>query len=771
MVKEWHSPGTNTPRYSIPKIEPLAVLIAAVCMAIFAVHWPALSAQAISFDDSQYLINNELVQSPGWTSAWRFVTEILEPSTVRGYYQPLAMISLMLDYALGGRENNLMPFHRTSLILHVANSALIIVLLYLLFGQIWIAAGVGLLFGVHPMTVEPIPWVGERKTLLAAFFSLWSLILYVYPRVTSPNRQVTKFYIGSFVMYLLALMSKPTSTPLPAVMLLMDYWPLHRLNWRAVLEKVPFFVLGGISAFITYISQSRTASTILPSRFGPTRIPLILCHNIFFYLYKMIRPVNLSSHYPFPNPLNLSQPMVLAGVIGTFLLILLLLLSLRWTRAALTGWLIFFVAILPTMQIIGFTNVIASDKFAYLPSIGLLMILTAFLSWLSGAFGVHKAAVRKITAIIIVLMLAGAESVATRCYLVHWSNSVNLYEYMLKLTPNSAPLHNGLGGIFQLKGDLDEAINHYHQALRIEPAYNDARYNLATALKLKGDINEAIGQFRQVLQLRPNHVEAHTNLAEALLEQGKLNEAVRHYRQAIQLKPHNSVFQYNLAAALASAGVPNEAINFYNRALQLNPNNVKAHNNLGTVLKSQGKLEQAVSHYRQAVRLKPDYVEAYNNLGNALRLQGKLDEAVDYLRRALALNPNIADIHYNLGLALQSLNEPEEAMTRFRQAIRIKPDWPSPLDSLASLLATTSDPRLRDPNEAIVLAQRAVELSQRRNASILDTLASAYAAAGRFNDAITTAQTALDLAAANHNEQLAAQIGENLQLYKQQKSR
>jgi tetratricopeptide (TPR) repeat protein len=189
------------------------------------------------------------------------------------------------------------------------------------------------------------------------------------------------------------------------------------------------------------------------------------------------------------------------------------------------------------------------------------------------------------------------------------------------------------------------------------------------------------------------------------------------------------------------------------------------------VLKSQGKLEQAVSHYRQAVRLKPDYVEAYNNLGNALRLQGKLDEAVDYLRRALALNPNIADIHYNLGLALQSLNEPEEAMTRFRQAIRIKPDWPSPLDSLASLLATTSDPRLRDPNEAIVLAQRAVELSQRRNASILDTLASAYAAAGRFNDAITTAQTALDLAAANHNEQLAAQIGENLQLYKQQKSR
>ena len=154
-------------------------IIVAVCVIVLVVHWPALSAKAVSFDDDTYVTNNLLVQNPGWASANRFLTEVFSPSTVGGYYQPLAMISLMFDYAVGGRTDNLMPFHRTSIALHVANTVLIIVLLYLLFGNIWLAAAAGLLFGVHPMTVESIAWVTERKTLLAAFFSFWSLLFYI----------------------------------------------------------------------------------------------------------------------------------------------------------------------------------------------------------------------------------------------------------------------------------------------------------------------------------------------------------------------------------------------------------------------------------------------------------------------------------------------------------------------------------------------------------------------------------------------------------------
>ena len=254
-----------------------------------ATHWPGLSAKALSFDDQQYLTRNVLVQNPGWASAKRFLTEVLEPSTVQGYYQPLAMISLMLDYAAGGRENNLRPFHITSLALHTANTALIIVLLYLLFDNIWAAAAVGLLFGVHPMTVEPIPWVGERKTLLAAFFALWSLIFLRSLCADRPSEILRRLFFDVFA----GVNVQTYSVPLPLVMLLMDYWPLKRLDIKTLLEKLPLFVLGIISAVITYISQHRTAATTLPTQFGPQYIPLVLCHNIIFYLYKIILPVNL----------------------------------------------------------------------------------------------------------------------------------------------------------------------------------------------------------------------------------------------------------------------------------------------------------------------------------------------------------------------------------------------------------------------------------------------------------------------------------------------
>jgi len=242
------------------------------------------------------------------------------------------------------------------------------------------------------------------------------------------------------------------------------------------------------------------------------------------------------------------------------------------------------------------------------------------------------------------------------------------------------------------------------------------------------------------------------------------------FEHALKAASENDIPHINLGVELASQGKFDQALSHYNRALQLNPKYSKTYSNLGIALKSMGRLDDAITNYRRAIELEPGYTEAYNNLGNAFRLQGKYDEAVDCLRRAIALNPDIPDIHYNLGLTFQLQDKPEEAIVYFRQAIRLKPDWASPLDSLASLLATTSDPALRDPNEAIALARRSVELSQRRNASMLDTLASAYAAAGRFDDAVTTAQAALDLALADMNYKLAAQIRKNLQLYKQQKS-
>ena len=556
--------GRLVSKIRVPKV----LIVAAVCVLVFMVHWPAMSAKALSFDDSQYLTRNVLVQNPGWTSAKRLLTEILEPSTVGGYYQPLAMISLMLDYALGGRESDLMPFHRTSLILHTANTALIIVLLYLLFGQIWVAAGVGLLFGVHPMTVEPIPWVGERKTLLAAFFSLWSLVFYV--RYTQKSNR--GFYLGSFAMYFLALMSKPTSVPIPAVMLLMDFWPLRRLNWRAVWEKVPFFVLGGIFAVITYISQSRTIGARSPGEFGIGRVFLVLCHNIVFYLYKIVWPVNLTSHYAFPQPLDLSQSAVLAGVIGTFILILLLAISLHWTRAAMTGWLAFFAVILPTMQIVGFSDVIASDKFAYLPSVGLLMVLTSFLIGLFGKSYVAESSILRVILVMAMLIPAGLESIATRRYLVYWQDSVSLYGHMLAIAPNSASLHNGLGNVFYSQGRVGEAVGQYQEAMLIDPGEASTYNNMGTALLAGGRLDEALNYFQESLRLSPNRVSALNNVAWILLmhpdnKVRDVNQAVDLAERAAKLTHYEDVYVLNtLALAYITVGRTEDALNTAQKA-------------------------------------------------------------------------------------------------------------------------------------------------------------------------------------------------------------
>jgi Flp pilus assembly protein TadD len=576
----------NLSKQPASKIKLLAALLIVVCAAVLTAHWPALSAQARGIDDNLYITKNLLVQKPGWASAWRFLTEVLEPSGVRAYYHPITMISLMIDYALGGRADNLMPFHRTSLILHAANTALVIVLLYLLFGRIWVAAGVGLLFGLHPMTVETIPWVSERKTLLAAFFALWCLIFYI--RFT--RKGSWRLYLGSLAMYILAVMSKPTSLPLPLLMLLADFWPLKRWKWQVVTEKLRFFVVMGLFAIITYISQSRTAGVKLPAEYGPERIPLTLCHNIIFYPYKMVWPVNLTSTYAFPKSLGLSNPMVLAGVIGTCILILLLVVSLRWTRAVLIGWLIFFVAVLPTMQIVGFSDVIAADKFAYLPSIGLLMLLTLFLGWICGTNGVGRLTVRRVAVVIIVLVLASAEAVATRRYLVHWRDTLSLYKHMLTVTPNAALAHNNYANALLEEGQLYLAISHYRKALQVKPNDAVAHYNMGNALRARGKLDEAISHFRKALQVEPNFTDAHNNLGSVLAMQGKFDEAVSHFRHVLRIEPNLVPAHYNLAKVLASQGNLDEAIKHLDEALRIKPDSVRVRNLRETLLQ-QSKLK------------------------------------------------------------------------------------------------------------------------------------------------------------------------------------
>lgn len=613
----------------------LFILIPIVAMVVAAAHWPALSARAVSFDDDQYFVSNGLVRSPSWDSARRFLTEVLEPSTVNGYYQPLNMISLMLDAALGATPENLRPLHRTSLLLHVANTGLIIVLLHALFGNALVAAAFGLLFGLHPMTVETIPWTGERKTLLATFFALCCFLSYLkYVRL--PPGRSWRWYPACILLFILALMAKPTVTPLPVLLLLLDVWPLCRLNWRSVVEKVPLLMIAGLSSVITFVSQARTASVSLPTEADALPVPFVICHNNIFYLWKMIRPVDLTSHYAVPMPFDLSTPSVLAGVIGTVVLILTLVVSLKWTRAGVAAWLFYLLGLLPTMQIVGFSNVIASDKYMYLPCLGLLMLMAA------GVVELSKRVTRGPTRVIglgVLASLVVLEFRGTRRYLTVWTDTETLYRYMIQREPRAPSLRSHLGNLLIDLGRTDEALAEHAVAVECAPNSPEAINDLGNALRAAGRLSEALTAYERALTLLPNYHVAHRNLGVALAETGKLADAERHFARAIELKPINPEAHDCWAMILMQQGQNDEAMRHLVQALQQNPHFPDANNHLGILLASHGRASESMEHFRRAVDAKPDYVEARYNLARALMEQGRNADARMELEELLRRSP------------------------------------------------------------------------------------------------------------------------------------
>jgi tetratricopeptide (TPR) repeat protein len=599
-------PALACPGRSSSSAAVFAAIAVSVCAIVYAVHRPVLTAQAYCFDDKMYLTDNALVRNPGWNSAARLMKEILKPSTVGGYSHPLTMISLMLDYALGGRPEDLRQFHRTSLWLHVMNTALVMGLVYLLFEQPWAAGMAGLLFGLHPLTVEPIAWLSQRKTVLAATFALGSLTLYVL-YAGKPRRA---FYGGSLVAYAASLLSKPSALPLPVLMLLLDYWPMRALSKRRLVQKIPFFIVGGVSIVVTAISQARTMGVRLPGSGNPTRSPAAVCYKVMFYLGKIVWPAHLSPYYEAPDPLTVFNPVVLAGVIVTPLLIVALLVSWRWTRCLLVGGLFFLVSLLPVLGLVGFSWTFAFDNYLYLPMVGLLLSVGYILTrcWNPASIQARPIYWRRMT-VAAAATLTIAEAIAVRRVLAHWQTTEGLMRYMLVLSPEAAPLHNILGGLLVMEGRMNDGIRHLNRSLQLDPSSSVTHENIAAALARQGHTDQAIAHYNEVLRLGPAAPRTHYNLGNALLKQGKLQDALEHYRQAVQLRPDF----------------------------------VEAENNLGSVLVRLGRTDEAIEHFTHAVRLRPDFINARKNLASALARQGKLDEAVGQYRQVLRLQPEDAE--------------------------------------------------------------------------------------------------------------------------------
>lgn len=628
-----HSPARST-------ISALWRPLLIVALLTAAVHWPVLSSTALVKDDAEYLVNNDLVQTPGWDSVARFWGEMLAPSTVAGYYQPLAMTSLMFDAVLGGRTDNLLPFHRTTLILHIANAILLTILFHQLFGHAWIAALGGLMFALHPQTIEPITWISDRKTLLATLFSLVSLCAYVayarraaLPADPLRPRRAGRWYVLVLAAYVLALLSKPTSTPLPVAMLLLDIWPLKRLTRRAVLEKVPLLALAALFSGITVVSQARTAFVKSPFEGGPLTGVWILAHNVALYLSKYVLPLELSPHYVYPRPLGPAQPYIAAGLAVIAALLIAGIVLWRRARSWPVGGLIWFVLIFPTLGVIGFSTVIASDKFAYLPSLGLLAPVVAGLAalWLSK----HP---HRISATGVALAWLLFCTVQTRLYAPHWATTEAVFQRAAALNPSDGETQAALTGYYWQQAQ--------QAAAQVQAAGATATREQVEAAQRA--MTSALGQLESVAKAFPDVVAAHLNYGVALISLGRLADARREIEEVLRIDPDNAGAHGNLGAIYFMEKRPAEALAHMQRAVELAPRVPIGHMSLAMVLLQENRPQEAIVHLQQAVRLNPRFVDARLNLARTLTLAGRRDEAIAEYREILRQQPGARQVEAEL---------------------------------------------------------------------------------------------------------------------------
>ena len=751
------------------------LIVLALLGLTLAAYWPVWRFDFINYDDAEYVSENLRVQA-GLTLpnvAWAFRTTFFEN------WHPLTWLSYMLDYQLFGLNPG--AFHLVNVLFHCLSTILLFGVLKRMTGARWPSAFVAAVFALHPMHVESVAWVSERKDVLSAFFgmlTLWAYAAYV------ARPKVWRYLLALF-FFALGLMAKPMLVTLPFVLLLLDFWPLRRLQFKSAqtssspvraddqdqrsiarqhrsllvlaVEKIPFFVLTALSSFITYLAQQ---GALVPVAGLPiTKRLANALVSYLRYLGKTIWPESLAVYYPHPGQWPAWQ---VAAAALLLLALTVLALGLWRKRPYLAvGWLWYLGTLVPVIGLVQVGEQSMADRYMYVPMIGLLVMLAWGAADLAERWRINKIGLSLFSGAAVI----GCLGVST-FQIGLWKDSIRLFEHTLKVTTGNTVAHNDLGDALLAQGKTNEAFAHFSAALEIDPEDFLAYGNFGNILLGQGKIQEAIAKYQKGLQSNPKSPELNHNIGICLAKQGKLAEAVPYYSTALQFRSEYADAYLNLGNALAGLGRLDEAITNYTAVLRLRPNFAPAHFNIGNALTQQGKDNEAAPHYFEALRLQPTNAHAHCNLALGLARQGKNGDAIAQLTEALRLKPDEAQFHFHLATVLDAAKKPHEAVAQYREALRLKPDLVLALNNLAWILATHEDSNIRSGAEAVKCAERACELTGRNQAYLMGTLAAAYAEAGRFDEAVGTAEKAAQLASAAGQKEIAGSNEKLLGLYR-----
>jgi tetratricopeptide (TPR) repeat protein len=662
----------------------------------------ALGHGFVNYDDGPYVYDNARVIS-GLSLAnvlWAF-THVHSAN-----WHPLTTISHMLDCQLYG----LQPWghHLSNILLHAVAAVLLFLALCELTashavagigdagrgqqsrlqdrGNLWASAFVAALFAVHPLRVESVAWIAERKDVLSGVFL--ALTLLAYARYARADRFSLFRYGTVLIVFALGLMCKPTLVTLPFVLLLLDYWPLGRIRssssaaaplrgasrrrtteWlQLVAEKIPLFVLSAASCVATILAQKEAFAPVravpLQERFANAVVAYVK------YIGQMIYPAHLAVLYPYPE----GGPPVWQVIVALLFLVIVSVIFIVWRKTypfLLIGWLWFLGMLVPMIGIVQVGSQPMADRYTYLPQIGLYILVVWGSAQLVRVWQYKGVALRAAA-----LVILGALITRTYIQSSYWQNSETLWSHTIALTddnyvahnnlaqallengqpgeaiahytkaaeikPDLAEVQSNLGNALLRGGRLDEAVTHLQRALEIDPAYAEAYHHLGTVLMKKGQTSEAIAYYQKALQLNTSYADAHNDLGVAFLRTGQLEEAIEHYKQAVAIKPDSAEMQYNLGNAVARTGDWAGAIACYQVALHVERDSVKAakiRNNLGAALEKLGKSDEALEQFNEALQVNGNYPEAHCNVARILARRGRRDEAVAHLEEALRLTP------------------------------------------------------------------------------------------------------------------------------------
>jgi Flp pilus assembly protein TadD len=606
----------------------LPALLALVTMVAFL---PSLDNGFVNWDDDANFLGNSSYRGLG-SSELRWMLTTFLPG---GHYIPLTWLTFGLDYVLWGM--NPFGYHLTNLLLHVANVVVFYAIAVRLLAAVRPEAGNGvaarlggglaaLSFAVHPLRVESVAWVTERRDVLCGFFYLLAVLAYLRACEGGGAEELwrQRWYWVTVVLGALALLSKSMAVSLPVVLLVLDVYPLARLGgwagWlgararRVWLEKVPFIVLSGAASIIAVIAMARNQAIAPTTKLGGLDRLAVSVYSLVFYLWKTVVPLHLSPLYALPARIELlSWPYLGAAAVAATVSVVA---ALRWRRwpGLLAVWVSYVAILLPVLAIVQAGPQLAADRYTYLAGLGWALLIGAGLGawWAAGSSRLIQA---RRAAILAVAGTAAACALGTLTWQqVHvWYDPRTLWSYALATHP-SAIAHYNLGVFLLGQGELADAVGHFERALIVQPDYAAAHNNLGVVFAQQGDLAKATAHFRQALAIDPDDAEWHGNLGNALARQGDLAAAAAHLR----------------------------------RALGINSSDAEAHKNLGSVLAQQGRLDEAVHEYREAVKIKPGDHEAYTNLGMALSRQGRRREAIEEFRRALTIRPGFREAQNSL---------------------------------------------------------------------------------------------------------------------------